>query len=218
MKENRLFKRKPKLNWNKEYILTHTLSQEEVDEAGATLLEPDEIFVEIPGYRDYYISQYGQCISLRRNGAYLLIASPGGQSDRQYLYYKMDNVTVGVHHCLALTFCPNFWGWGMRLEAHHINGNKMNNELSNIVLLPPILHKAANKIKDMVWLVDGKIKKYSNPLDLVNDTGLTLEQILLVFTDKKKKPVKCYDKYTVYDIDGFLIGFQFQPDERKRRK
>lgn len=214
--------KKNNLNWNREYLLTHRLDSESLEESGVKLLEPDEIFVEVPGYPGYYISQYGQAVSLRRHTPYLLGAFIGGQSDRRYLYYGFstktgDKDTVSVHHAVAATFCPNFWGEGKRLEAHHLDGDKLHNEVSNLILLPTNLHAAIHKIKDIVLLRDKAIKHYENPLDLVADTGLTLEEILLA-NKGKKKPVRSDGGYTVFQIKGYLVGFQYHPESRGKNK
>jgi hypothetical protein len=66
-------------------------------------------------------------------------------------------------------------------------------------------------------LKDGKIIEYKNPLDLVFDTGLKLEEILLA-NKGKKKPIKSEGSYTVFDIKGNLIGFEYYPTKAKRKK
>ena len=217
----RLLRTVNNLNWNIEWIITHTLEKELLEEAEIKLLEPDEIFVEIPSRPHYFVSQYGQCISMKRRTPYLLGAFLGGQSDRRYLYYGFTGEdrteSMSVHHAIAETFCPNFWSDGKRLEAHHLDGNKLHNELSNLILLPTNLHAAIHKIKDIVLLEDKAIKHYDNPLDLVADTGLTLEEILLA-NKGKKKPVRSDGGYTVFQIRGFLVGFQYYPESRGKKK
>lgn len=209
------------LKWNREWLITHTLDRELIDDAEIELLESNEIFIEVPGYPHYYVSQFGRAISLKRNTPYLLGATLGGQSDRRYLYYCFSNDgnknTISVHHAVAITFCPNFWGAGKRLEAHHLDGEKMHNEVENLILLPTNLHAAIHKIKEIVLLDDRRIIPYKNPLDLVADTGLTLEDILLA-NKGKNKPVKSQGGYTVFNIKGYLIGFKYYPESDKKKK
>lgn len=69
----------------------------------------------------------------------------------------------------------------------------------------------------MVLLKDGVITQYSNPLDLLEETGLSLEEILLA-NKSKRKPLKSTGGYTVFDIKGHLLGFQYYPQKRKERK
>lgn len=217
-----------KFKWNREYILTHKLDDEVVQEAIKNKLDDaaeiksavNESFIEHPEYADYYVSQYGCAISLKGKKPRLLGAVPAGQPDRRYLYYKfMDDKgnahSISANKAVADVFCPNFWmdETDHRLEAHHIDGQKMHNTWTNLVLLPVQLHNAIHRIKKIVLLKDG-IKEYKNPLDLVYDTGLSLEDILLA--DKsKKKPLKSDSKYTIYDIKGYLVGFQYHPKKKQ---
>ena len=203
-----------KFTWNYEYIIQHRLDESVIENAGIEL-RPSEIFVEHPEHEGYYISQFGRAISLKRHKITLLGAFIGGQPDRQYLYYDFGK-TIGVHRAVADVFTPNFWKKAERLEAHHIDGNKLNNHYRNLILLTPVLHGAIHKIKKIVLLEDGKIKEYKNPLDLVYETGLTLEDILLA-NKGKKKPIKSEGGYTVFDIKGNLIGFQYYPQKRKKK-
>ena len=83
--------------------------------------------------------------------------------------------------------------------------------------MTPILHGAIHKIKKIVLLENGKIKEYQNPLDLVYDTGLKLEDILLA-NKGKKKPIRSDSKYTIFDVKGNLIGFQYYPKSEKATK
>lgn len=208
--------------WNYENIIQHKLDDSILEEAGIEKLEPSEIFIEHPEYEGYYVSQFGRAVSLKRHKAALLGAFIGGQSDRQYLYYGFvdkdgTKKTISANRAVADVFCPNFWKKAERLEAHHIDGNKLNNYYTNLILLTPILHGAIHKIKKIVLLENGKIKEYQNPLDLVYDTGLKLEDILLA-NKGKKKPIQSDSKYTIFDVKGRLIGFQYYPKSEKANK
>lgn len=211
---------KTNFKWNYEYIIQHKLDESILENAGIEL-RPSEIFVEHPEHEGYYISQFGRAVSLKRKQAKLLGAFIGGQPDRQYLYYGfssgVETKTIGVHRAVADIFTPNFWKKADRLEAHHIDGNKMNNNYWNLILLTPVLHGAIHKIKKIVLLDNGKIKEYQNPLDLVYETGLKLEDIILA-NKGKKKPIKSDSKYTVFNIKGNLIGFQYYPKSEKAKK
>lgn len=206
--------------WNIDWIIQHRLPDEVLEEVGVEKLDSNEIFVEHPEFKDYYVSQYGQSISLKRQDKKLLGAFIGGQRDRQYLYYGFfkdgEKTTIGMHRAVADIFCPNFWPNARRLEAHHLDGNKLNNDYRNVILLTPVLHGAIHKIKKIVLLKGGKFVEYKNPLDLVYDTGLKLEDILLA-NKGKKKPLKSEGGYTVYDINGNLIGFQYYPKKEKSK-
>lgn len=209
-----------KFKWNKEHILQHTLDEKVLEDAGIEKLDDAEVFIEHPISKKYYVSQYGRIITLKRAEVKLLGLLIGGQSDRQYLYCtfsdKGEPRTIGAHRAVAEVFCPNFWGKGAKLEAHHLDGDKMNNNYWNLILLPTNLHAAIHKIKKIVLLEDGRITEYKNPLDLVHDTGLKLEDILLA-NQGKKKPIRSDSKYTVFNVKGHLIGFQYYPNKNKKK-
>lgn len=204
--------------WNTEYIIAHALDEDIIKRAGIKKLDDSEIFVQHPTCTDYYCSQYGRVISIKGDRVKLLGAIPGGQPDRQYLYYTFSMkgypTTIGAHRAVADIFCPNFWKKG-KFEAHHIDGNKMNNNYHNIILLPTHLHAAIHKIKKMVLFKDNQIIEYKNPLDVVYDTGLKLEDILLA-NKGKKKPLKSQGGYTVFNVKGHLLGFKYYPENRKK--
>ncbi len=96
-----------------------------------------------------------------------------------YTFSMHGNLTTfGAHRAVADIFCPNFWKKGPEIRTHHIDGNKMNNNYHNIILLPLHLHAAIHKIKKMVLFKDNKSLN-TRILYLVYDTGLKLEDILL---------------------------------------
>ena len=208
--------------WNTEYIIAHALDEATIRAAGIKLLGESEVFVQHPKYTDYYCSQYGRVISIKGDRVKLLGAVIGGQPDRQYLYYTFSMhgypTTIGAHRAVADIFSPNFWKKGKKIkfEAHHIDGNKFNNNYHNIILLPLHLHTVIHKIKKMVLFKDGQIIEYKNPLDMVYDTGLKLEDILLA-NKGKKKPLKAQGGYTVFNVKGHLLGFKYYPETRKKK-
>ena len=92
-------------NWNKEYIIAHALDDDIIQIAGIKKLDGSEVFVQHPKYTDYYCSQYGRAISIKGDRVKLLGAIPGGQPDRQYLYYTFSMkgypTTIGAHRVVA---------------------------------------------------------------------------------------------------------------------
>ena len=51
--------------YNVDYINKHTLSSKKIREAGIELKGIDEVFVQYPGWNDYYGSNYGRLISIK---------------------------------------------------------------------------------------------------------------------------------------------------------
>ena len=210
-------------DWNVDYILNHRLSDDVISIAGIKTKE-NEIFVEFPEWAGYYISQYGRAISTKEKTPKLLKQEPGG-THKDYVYYKFSDKqsnreprTIGVHRAVAEVFCPNFWKTGVKLETHHLDRIRDNNYFQNVILLPVNLHHALHNIKKIVLFKNGKIIEYKNPLDLVRDTDLTLEEIILANKDKKNKPLKSTGGYTVFDLKGHMIGFKYYPASEKAKK
>lgn len=216
--------------WNKTYIENNTLSAELLAENNIDLYKADEVYIKHPDWNDYYVSQYSNGVSVKTVNGKTVVKPlnnklPGGKrkSDGSYYYYfkfvethnGKTSESIGVHRAVADIFCPNFWSADKELFAHHIDKDITNNHYSNLVLLTRPLHTKIHTIKKMVLLKDGKIIEYKNILDLMYDTKLGIEEILMI--DKGKKPIKSDSKYTVFNIKGNLIGFQYYPKKDKKK-
>lgn len=214
-----------KLYWNIEWIISHILGEKLLEKANISKLHNDEIFVQHPNYIDYYVSQYGRVISRKYGRVKLLKPYIIGPKNNQYLGYGFSDgevESISVHRAVADVFCPNFWKGKnqkkLNLQAHHIDGNHFNNDYRNLILLPKKLHDEIHKIRKIVLLKDGQIVPYMNVLDLVYETGLTLEDIILARYDGRRKKQKATGGYTVYNVKGWLIGYKFRPQRKKRKK
>ena len=214
-----------KLHWNIEWIIAHTLDENLLEKADISKLHNDEIFVQHPNYVDYFVSQYGRVISRKYGRVTLLKPYIIGPKNNQYLGYSFSSgevESISVHRAVAEVFCPNFWRSKsqrkLNLQAHHIDGNHYNNDYRNLILLPKKLHDELHKMKKIVLFKDGQIIPYLNVLDLVYDTGLTLEDIILARYDGRRKKQKATGGYTVYNVKGWLIGYKFCPQRKKRKK
>lgn len=216
---------KNNFKWNIGEINSNQLDETVLEKTGFEKLYENELFVEHPEqkYEKYYVSQYGRAISFKRRKPKLLKKFLGGQPDCLYDYWGFTGSddhktkTIGIHNAVAKVFCPNFWGndYG-KLVAHHIDHNRFNNRWDNLILLTTELHAAIHKIKQLVLFKEGKIIEYNNPLDLVWETGLTLDDILMPY--KNKKPLKNNGGYTVYEVDGYLLGYKYYPTKKKNKK
>lgn len=214
-----------KLHWNIEWIIAHTLDENLLEKADISRLHNDEIFVQHPNYVDYYVSQYGRVISTKFNKIKLLKPYIIGPKNYQYLGYRFSKngnlESISVHRAVADVFCPNFWKnqsqKKLNLQAHHIDGNHFNNDYHNLILLPKKLHDEIHRIRKIVLLKDGQIFTYLNVLELVYDTGLTLEDIILARYDGRRKKQKATGGYTVYNVRGWLIGYKYCPKKSKKK-
>lgn len=215
--------------YNVDYINKHTLSSKKVREAGIELWGADEVFVQYPGWPEYYGSNYGRLISLKCGKIELRKATPCSESDGddQYLGYKLTKVTYGKRRELSITchrlvadiFLPNFWTDTIKernkLQAHHLNHSKSNNYYKYLMLLPTRLHQIMNTVKKTVLLKNNGTFKTATPYQIMMETGLTLEEIIL---SAKGKPIKSEGKYSIFEVKGHLIGFQFIKSNKKKKK
>lgn len=214
--------------YNVDYINKHKLSDRKIKEAGIELLGYDEVFVQYPRWNDYYGSNYGRLISIKYGKIELRQPYPCSEDNGtdQYLGYKLTKVTNGkqrqmsisCHRLVADIFLPNFWKDTIKdrnkLQSHHLDHSKSNNYYKNLILLPSKLHQVMNTVKKMVLLKNGKMRTVT-PYQILEETGLTLEEIIL---SAKGKPIKSDGKYSVFDVKGNLIGFQFYPKKKKSKK
>lgn len=207
------------MKYNLSYIKNNAISKEKLKESKIDLVANDEIFVRHPEWNDYYISQYGRAVSIKNNKCNLLNLIPGGGG---YYYYKFVEIpnknptSISAHRAVADVFCPNFWQNKNKnqLQAHHFDHSKINNYYKNLILLPTNLHNVLNRVKDMVYLYNGRFEK-KTPYEIMDITGLTLDEIVL---SSKGKPIKSQGKYSVFEIKGHLIGFCFIKKQNKRKK
>jgi len=115
----------------------------------------NEEWRNIPGYEDIYqvsslgrvkhlsttiveVSSSGEVIASRLTREYILKQCTNNQS---YLHVGLvkDNKTnsIGVHRLVALAFVPKLIE---QTEVHHIDSNRQNNTLTNLMWLAPEMH------------------------------------------------------------------------------
>lgn len=81
----------------------------------------------IPGYSNYYITITGNVYSKRKNG-YKKLKNMLGK--RGYFVINLKQQLIFVHKLVLMTFIgPRPDG----MECRHLDGNKLNNNLSNLV-------------------------------------------------------------------------------------
>ena len=114
-----------------------------------------EIWKEVPNYEgDYMISSRGRVKSLNyaRSGKEGILKS---NIVAQYLANTLSKEgrkkTIRVHQLVAMAFL-NHTPCGHDVEVNHIDGNKLNNNLSNLELLTNEQHKAKSVNKTSSYL------------------------------------------------------------------
>lgn len=207
--------------FNERYILFNTLPQKQIDDAEIALQSEDEIFVRHPDWHDYYVSQFGRAISVKDNRCNLLAMTLGGQPGYQYFYYKFcepgkKETSISAQRAVADIWCPNFWQdkTGNKLQAHHLDRNKLNNNYKNIMLLPTKLHTIMNRVDCIYLNVKGESIEMT-PYEIMLYTGLTLTAIILGI--KNSIPLEVSEDISYFDMEGFIIAVKFSSQKRKRK-
>lgn len=93
----------------------------------------------------YFISNRGRALSLCRGKYYLL--QPFQKDGYQYVSIRYDGDTLktdeSIHRLVALAFIPNP---EEKPNVHHIDTDKQNNDVANLVWLTDAEHGKAHKI------------------------------------------------------------------------
>lgn len=207
-----------RFDWNRDYIMDNLMDSKILQTNGIELARDDEIYVKHPDWRDYYVSQYGNALSLKKDKCKKLALIPGGGG---YYYFKFSDLnngvkptSIGAHRATADVFCPDFWGGKQELEAHHIDRVHTNNNYRNLILLPDDYHrKIHRKIKEIALLRDNRLISYTNILDLIRDTGLSIDDIFLADTVRKPINTIVSGEYTVFNINGNYVCFKGYPEK-----
>lgn len=181
-----------------------------VEEVGG-YVKNDEIFVQVVGYPKYYISNYGRAISLKKNSLPRLM-KPQRMKCNKYTYYRMYNAShkngtnIYVHRAVAEAFCPNLYRdlSNDPNDVHHMNHGKRVNRPDNLLWLPRYLHLYCNFIgKFGIWRE--KTARNLHPLELVEQTGLDLKDIIFAV---KQEPIKKVGKWSIYNVQGHMIALE----------
>ena len=122
----------------------------------------DELWVQIPGFPGYMVSESGKVIDMAGN--YCLIEKTTGE----YNWYYLERIgaTVHTHVIKARAFIPTT---NFKLHVNHIDGNKRNNDNKNLEWVTPsgnLLHAFMTGLrKDSIGVVvynieNGKIAEF----------------------------------------------------------
>jgi hypothetical protein len=90
----------------------------------------DEMFVDIPAFPNYVISNYGRVINTESNYELKLTTDPNGYL-RAVLYRDGKRFEFGVHRLVARAF---FLNWRPGVEVYHKDGNKLDCSVLNLTL------------------------------------------------------------------------------------
>ena len=98
--------------------------------------EKEEVWKEVPGYSSYMTSSRGRVKSLKFGKERIMkqtLCNKGGYL-KVGLSKECNKKQFKVHQLIAMTFLGHVL-CGHRIEVNHIDGDKTNNNLSNLELL-----------------------------------------------------------------------------------
>lgn len=202
-------------------IKAKRLQHYKVEQVGG-YIKPDEVFVQVVGYPNYYVSNHKRVISTTRGKIRLMkpqkMKCNGYQYVRMYSKSHKKGTNIYIHRAVAEVFCPNIWrGYSNEpLDVHHLNHGKRVNRPENLLFLPRWLHLDCNYIgKFGIWRE--KNCRNLHPLELVKQTGLDLKDIIRA---KNHEPIKQVGKWTIYDVKGHKIALELlsEPTEKGFKK
>ena len=192
-------------NLNEEYVYfkqQFNLNKDQVKRAKRVIFSIYENniidgFTKIKSLENYCINEYGLILNIRTRGAIRPSISKKG-----YLQACLTNKnTYSIHRLVALTFIENKEN---KLEVNHIDGNKLNNHISNLewnTTQENLEHKRINNL--------GKTLKAKLSATGINNSQAKLdeEDVIFIRTNCETKiDIKKFSKElnvsiaTIYDI------------------
>lgn len=93
------------------------------------LVEDEEEWRVVPEFEDYLVSNLGRIMSIKHNKRYIISLSMGRGYWNVTFWMNNKSKLFGVHRIVAKAFIPNPEN---KREVNHIDGNKINNHVSNL--------------------------------------------------------------------------------------
>lgn len=195
----------------------------DVSKIGIDLIQQDEIFVKVVGWKNYWISNYSRLLEFDvKANCYKIVKLYQDKSENNHQYYyrhlktsnkidKKEPTKQFLHRLTAKAFCQND-NPSIKTEVHHIKpfdskkSCKVNNRADNLLWVEPKVHRMLDDI-DYIVITDSnnKTKKYINSLKAFESIGMNEDifyhcivcQYEPLITNNKMK----YTKYVIC-IDG----------------
>lgn len=191
----------------------------------------NEEFRQIPGWRNYYISNYGRLLRKRNNcyrevspscltNGYLAytLSKPArryrGQKVKRNGKTKTIRQTTTAQRLVALMFNINYYDDTnfSELEVHHKDGNRKNNYYKNLLLLRKQEHKFMDKIEKITLFNENTGKFRTTDIEIIAKK-LNLNVIEIIRALMVQECLYLSDNYEIYNIVGGFIGVK-----KKREK
>ena len=143
-----------KISGKKEYQFSlamevKKISEKTVNEEIEKIAE-DEVFKRVKGYPRYFISNYGRAVSVCSGKPEIIKQHIRGRLNpycyinaRRYYGKTRKEKKLYIHQLVAFAFCYNpLKGFNIKnIDVHHLDGDRLNNKASNLMILPRNIHK-----------------------------------------------------------------------------
>lgn len=170
---------------------------------GYPVLHKDEIFVRIPNYSHYYISQYGSVISESKKSLKLRLIKTF-PNNRGYMIIRQLNTTDQlVSRNVGFIFCADPNSKEIK-ELHHRDGILTNNYYKNLTWLEPDTHTEFNRWNDKFYVYDTERKNEG----WKQYCGYDLEWKLGISTEDFIQMIQVGGAETIFNYKHFKIGRQ----------
>jgi len=124
-----------------------------------------EVWKKIEGHEDYYVSNYGNIKSIKKNKERFLSPYVGKYGYKYFIASKSvkERKTIKVHQAVAVAFL-NHKQCGMDLVVNHINLNKSDNRVENLEIVTSRVNsnklhiKSSSKYVGVSW--HKRVKKW----------------------------------------------------------
>lgn len=233
--------RTKKINKNE---IKNILSDRTLHKNGITLNYPDEIFVQIPRYDKYFISNYGRLLHRNNNGFnfvkavsdnngyyHFSISKPARRYNNQVVRDKngkpkKNTKHLFVHRMVAEIYINSQYPEEYTikdLQVHHKDHDRGNNYYKNLMYLSKNKngrtdHDLVNSFKKVAIYNQETTKFYSyNDIELlVNRVDVSLLEFLDAIRYADNTFTSQDGKWTMYNINGTFVGIQYYTKKSKK--
>lgn len=184
-------------------VLIHYMSNPEIKldlrTVGINKIAPNEKFIQIDSFPDYYISNYGRCFSNKTNK--LLKAQKSKTGYYMFRLYDENQKwqDAYIHRLVAEHYCKNNNPY-LKTEVHHKNKVKNDNRYANLLWISRDEHRLLDSQKELFLFDDttGEFRQYKSIGSLARKLKTSASKLSNLF---QKESFESYNGYTTYELE-----------------
>lgn len=190
----------------------------DVSETGLKIkLEHNEKFIQVIGYPDYWISNYGRLISCKRGKYKLIKKQINGAGYPQYTLCMNGHCEqITAHRLVGEAFVKGF-DPDYRNEIHHSNHEKLDSYFLNLIWLNKVHHSFLDRDYKIFYLSNYENSSFVPVTDLVEVADKIGIDIDVLGFKLKEEPDQIVNDMELYAFDSsgkkaYYIGI-VKPDK-----